>query len=79
MEFDSAMSSKNGKTTALRKDIEDNEKPRLPSASIMDENIKKMKEIVINKRITSRKDAGKMKISYGSSQTICKRAFRIKC
>ena len=54
-----------------REDVEDDERPGRPSTSIADENVDKVKEMIMNdRRITIRKVADDVGISIGSCHEI---------
>lgn len=54
-----------------REDIEDDERSGRPSTSTSDENVEKVKKIVLaNRRITIREVAEETGISYGSCEAI---------
>ncbi|XP_025153781.1 putative uncharacterized protein FLJ37770 [Harpegnathos saltator] len=62
-----------------REDIEDDARSGRPSASTSDENVKKVKEIVLaNRRITIREVAEEIGISYGSCEAIFTNVSNIK-
>ena len=62
-----------------REDIEDDERPGRPSISTTDENVEKMKEIVMNgRRITIREVADDVNISIGSCHEIFSNVLGMK-
>ena len=63
-----------------RKDVEDDERPGRPSTSTTDENLEKVKEMVMNdRRITIREVADDVGISIGSCHEICGKTIHAFC
>ena len=62
-----------------REDVEDDARPGRPSTSITDENVEKIKAIMLaNRRITIRDVAGGIGILYGSCEAIFTNVFEHK-
>ena len=62
-----------------REDVEDDERPGCPSKSTTDENVEKMKEMVMNdRRITNREVANDIGISIGSCYEIFSNVLGMK-
>ena len=63
-----------------REHVEDDERPGRPSTSRTDENVKKVKEMVMNnRRITIREVADDIDISVGSCHEIFSDVLGMKC
>ncbi|XP_011146696.2 putative uncharacterized protein FLJ37770 [Harpegnathos saltator] len=61
-----------------REDIEDDARSGRPSTSTSDENVEKVKEIVLANRITIREVAEEIGISYGSCEAIFTNVLNMK-
>ena len=63
----------------LREDVNDNVHAGLPITSTTDENIKAVKKMISDRRITIREVADVVGISFGSCQAIFTDVIGVKC